>query len=437
MADVGAGIEAGAPALEPDLRRPLPRALRAFGFRDFRRFWVGSLTSSIGSNMQLASLAWVVAVSTRSAVQVTAIAFVTIFPLLLLGPVGGALADRFPRRRLLLVTQTLLMVQAFVLWGAWETGYATYWVLFGISLAGGIVFAVNTPAWQSIVPELVPRSHLQNAITLNSTQFNVARAVGPMIGGLLIASVGAGICFLVNALSFLSVLAALFVISGGDVANRPADESAPGIREGFKESLRFLRSEPGLKVALGVTAVFAALAAPIVQLIPVLSVEVLDIGAESYGVLLGSFGLGAVAMAAIIGTVDQRVLPSRLLAGGLALAACAIAGLGFTPTVAIGVLCMVVYGGAYVTVASMNLSTIQSLSGDHIRGRITSLWLMTFGTTFPISTMLMGVAADAFGVRTVLVTSGVLIGLALLVLSVRRSLVHIDAPVEELLRAAR
>jgi MFS family permease len=439
LAGIEAGIEAGAgaPALEPDLTRPLPRALRAFGFRDFRRFWLGSLASSIGNNMQIAALAWVVAVSTRSAVQVTAIAFVTMFPLLVLGPVGGALADRFPRRRLLLVTQSLMMVQAFTLWIVWETGYASYWALFGIALAGGVIFAFNTPAWQSIVPQLVPRTHLQNAITLNSTQFNVARAVGPMLGGLLIAQVGAGWCFLVNALSFLAVLAALLVISGGDVASRPADEDSSSIREGFKESLRFLRAEPGLKVALGVTAIFAALAAPVVQLVPVLSVEVLDIGAESYGVLLGSFGIGAVTMAAVIGTVDQRVLPSRLLAAGLALAGCAIVGLGVSPTVAIGVLCMVVYGGAYVTVASMNLSAIQGLSGDHIRGRITSLWLMTFGTCFPIGTMLMGVAADAFGVRAVLVTAGALIATALAVLTARRALAHIDAPVRELLDAAR
>jgi MFS family permease len=432
-----AGIEAGAPALEPDLSRPLPRALRAFRFRDFRRFWFGSLGSSIGNNMQIAALAWVVAVSTRSAIQVTAIAFVTIFPLLVLGPVGGALADRFPRRRLLLVTQALMMVQAFALWGVWEAGYANYWVLFGIALAGGIVFAINTPAWQSIVPQLVPRTHLQNAITLNSTQFNVARAVGPMLAGLLIAQVGAGWCFLVNALSFLAVLAALLAISSSDVATRTADDAAPGIREGFQESLRFLRAEPGLRIALCVTAVFAGLAAPIVQLVPVLSVEVLDIGAESYGLLLGSFGIGAVAMAVVIGTVDQRVLPSRLLTCGLGLAGCAIVGLALSPTVPVGVLWMVAYGGAYVTVASMNMSTIQSLSDDHIRGRITSLWLMTFGTCFPFGTMLMGVAADAFGVRAVFIASGALIGIALLALTARRALAHIDAPVRELLDAAR
>jgi MFS family permease len=423
-----AGIETGAPALEPDLTRPLPRAIRAFGFRDFRLFWAGSLCSSIGSNMQLASLAWVVAVATRSAVQVTAIAFVTIFPMLVLGPLGGALADRLPRRRLLLVTQTLLMLQAFVLWGAWELGYGSYWVLFTISLVGGIVIALNIPAWQSIVPELVPRTHLQNAITLNSTQFNVARAVGPMVGGLLIGSVGAGICFLINALSFLAVIAVLVVISTPDRVPRGERPERQSLRRGFAESVRYVRAEPGIRVALMVTAIFAFLSAPIVQLIPVLSVEVLDIGAEAYGLLLGSFGIGAVAIALVIGTIDQRVAPSRLLAGGLALTTLSIVGLGLAPGVLIGVAFMSAFGAAYVTVVAIDHTAIQSLSGDHIRGRITSLWLMTYGTCFPIGNLLMGVAADAFGVRAVLITCGTLVALALSVLLVRRALRPIDAP---------
>jgi ABC-type branched-subunit amino acid transport system permease subunit len=134
------GVDAGAPALEPDLTRPLPRALRALAFRDFRRFWAGALGSSIGNNMQLAALGWVVAISTRSAAKVTLLAFVTVFPLLVLGPLGGALADRFPRRKLLLVTQTALMAQALALWIVWELDLASYWTLFGISLAGDNAF---------------------------------------------------------------------------------------------------------------------------------------------------------------------------------------------------------------------------------------------------------------------------------------------------------
>lgn len=421
-----AAFDANAPALEPDLTRPLPRSVRALAFHDFRIFWSGAIGSSIGNNMQLAALLWVVAVATRSAAKVTLIAFITVVPLLLLGPLGGALADRFPRRRVLLVTQTLLMVQAFALWGLWQADLASYWVLFVLSLSGGVVIALNVPAWQSIVPELVPRDFLQNAITLNSVQFNVARAAGPMIAGVLIAYVGAGICFLINALSFVLVLLALLVMTSADTAPETIHEERPGVFAGFQESVRYLRAHPGLQVAIGTHAAFALLAAPVVQLIPVLSVEVLDVGSEAYGLLLGSFGVGAVVLGFALGTLDEHVPPSRLLAGGLAMTAVAVVGLGLAPALAVGVLFMVAFGGSYVTVVAIDHSTIQALSDDHIRGRVTSIWLMTFGTGFPLGTILMGVIADVVGVRAVLVTAGGLVALVLAFVIGRRLLPHID-----------
>jgi MFS family permease len=432
----GAAFDANAPALEPDLTRPLPRSVRALAFHDFRVFWFGAIGSSIGNNMQLAALLWVVAVSTRSAAKVTLIAFITVVPLLLLGPLGGLLADRFPRRRVLLVTQTLLMVQAFALWGLWEAGLGSYWVLFALSLGGGVLIALNVPAWQSIVPDLVPRDFLQNAVTLNSVQFNVARAVGPMVAGLLIAFVGAGICFLINALSFVLVLIALLVMTSADTAPASIHEERPGLFAGFSESLRYLRAQPGLQVAIATHAAFALLAAPVVQLIPVLSVEVLHVGSEAYGLLLGSFGVGAVVIAFALGSLDQRVPPSRLLAGGLALTALSVVGLGLAPVLVVGVLFMVAFGASYVTVVAIDHSTIQALSDDHIRGRITSLWLMTFGTGFPIGTILMGVIADIVGVRAVLVTAGALVALVLVFFSARRLLPYVDRGAAATARAA-
>ena len=419
-------FDANAPALEPDLTRPLPRSLRALAFHDFRIFWSAAIGSNIGTHMQLAALLWVVAVATRSAAKVTLIAFITIVPLLLLAPLGGALADRFPRRRVLIVTQTLLMAQAFALWGLWQAGLASYWVLFVLSLSGGVVIALNTPAWQSIVPDLVPRDLLQNAITLNSVQFNVARAAGPMLAGVLIALVGAGICFLINALSFVLVLVALLVMTSADTAPATIHEERPGIFAGFKESLQYLRTQPGLQVAIGTHAAFALLAAPVVQLIPVLSVEVLHVGSEAYGLLLGSFGVGAVAIAFALGSLDERVLPSRLLAGGLALTVASVVGLGLAPALAVGVLFMVAFGASYVTVVAIDHSTIQALSDDHIRGRVTSLWLMTFGTGFPLGTILMGLIADVVGVRAVLVGAGILVALVLVGVAARGLLPAID-----------
>jgi MFS family permease len=417
---------AEASALEPDLTRPLPRSMRALAFHDFRVLWTGALVSSTGNNMQLTALLWVVAVATRSASKVTLIAFITFVPLLMLAPVGGALADRFPRRRLLLVTQSLMMVQAFALFGLWQVGLASYWVLFAISLAGGTLFALNSPAWQSIMPDLVPGGAVRNAITLNSVQFNVARAAGPMLGGVLIAWVGAGVCFLVNALSFVLVLMALLVMTSADRAPQRSQIDHPGLLAGFAESLRYLRAESGLRVAITTHAVFALLAAPVVQLIPVLSVEVLEVGSEAYGLLLGSFGVGSVVSAVVIGTLDERVLPSHLLKGSLALAAMSVLGLGLAPGLVVGVVFMLAFGATFVGVIATEHSAIQALSDDYIRGRVTSLWLMTYGAGLPIGTVLMGVAADVAGVRAVLVGAGVLVALALAALIVRGLLPRID-----------
>jgi MFS family permease len=419
-------IDAAPSVLEPDLTWPLPRSVRALAFHDFRVFWAGAVVSSTGNNMQLTALLWVVAVATRSAAQVTLIAFITFLPLLLLSPVGGALADRFPRRRLLLVTQALMMMQAFTLFGLWQAGLPSFWALFAMSLAGGTLVALNAPAWQSIMPDLVPGGVVRNAITLNSVQFNVARAAGPMLGGVLIAWVGAGVCFLVNALSFVLVMMALLVMTSADSAPHRNRVERPGVLAGFAESVRYLRAEPGLRVAVTTHAVFALLAAPVVQLIPVLSVEVLEVGSEAYGLLLGSFGVGSVATGFVIGTLDERVLPSHLLKGSLALAAVSVLGLGFAPGLVVGVLFMLAFGASFVAVIAIEHSAIQALSDDHIRGRITSLWLMTFGACLPIGTILMGLAADVVGVRAVLVGAGALIALALAALLGRGLLPAID-----------
>jgi MFS family permease len=379
--------------------------------------------------MQLAALLWVVAVETRSAARVSLVAFVGVFPLLLLSPLGGALADRFARRHVLVITQTLLMVQAVALWAVWGVGAGSYWVLFALALASGVLAALNTPSWQAFVVDLVPRHYLQNAITLNTTQFNVARAVGPMIAGILLAEFGAGVCFLVNALSFVVVLVALAMLSPAATVKPSKHADRPTVWQGFTDSIRAVRAEPGLVAAIGTHAAFAFLAAPVVQLVPVLAVEALDVGPQAYGLLLGAFGIGAVAIAVVIGSADDRILPSRILAGGFVLSALAIGGLAATPYVAIAVVAMVVFGASYVTVVSIDHSAIQRLVADHNRGRITSLWLMTFGVCFPLGVLAQGAVAEIIGVRGALALVAAFLVAVLVFVSLRRLLPRIDPPV--------
>ena len=379
--------------------------------------------------MMLAALLWVVAVDTRSAARVSLVAFVGVFPLLLLSPIGGALADRFPRRHVLAVTQALLMAQAFVLWAVWVAGAGSYWVLFALSLATGVVAALNTPSWQAFVVDLVPRDYLQNGITLNTTQFNVARAAGPMVAGILLAEFGAGVCFLVNALSFLVVLGALAMLSPAATVAPTSHANRATVWRGFTDSIRTVRADAGLMTAITTHAAFAFLAAPVVQLVPVLAVEALEVGPQAYGLLLGAFGVGAVAIAIVIGSTDDRILPSRVLAGGFVLSVLAIGGLAATPYLAIAVVAMVVFGASYVTVVSIDHSAIQRLASDDNRGRITSLWLMTFGVCFPIGVLAEGAVAEAIGVRGALALVAALLAAVLAFVTLRGLLPRIDPPV--------
>jgi MFS family permease len=398
-------------------------------FRDFRVYWTAAVISNIGTNMQLAALLWVVAVSTESAARVSFVAFVGIFPLLLLSPVGGALADRFPRRHVLLAMLTLLMLQSFTLWAIWIAGAGTYWVLFTLALANGTLAALTTPSAQSFVVDLVPRSYLQNGIMLNTTQFNVSRAVGPMIAGLLLAEFGAGVCFLVNALSFVVVLGALLALSPAATVPPPPHADRTSVWRGFIESVRTVREEPGLVAAIGTHATFAFLGAPVVQLVSVLAVEALEVGPQAYGLLLGAFGAGAVAIAIVIGSTDDRVQPSRILAGGFLLSVVALGGLAATRYLAVAVGAMTVFGASYVTVVSMNHSAIQRLASDDNRGRITSLWMMTFGICFPLGVLAQGAVAEILGVRSALALVAALLAVVLVFVTMRGILPRIDPPV--------
>lgn len=400
----------------------MPRPLRALGYRDYRLFWVGGAVSSIGSHMQLAALAWVVATSTRSAYRVGLIAFAGIVPLLFLSPVGGTLADRFVRRRLLLLTNGMLLAAASALWATWVLGAGDYWVLFAIAGVTGILTALQTPAWQSLIVELVPRHHLQNAVTLNSTQFNVARALGPIAAGVVLARSGAGLCFALNALSFVAVIVCLAAIDAAPV--QPLGNE--GVWRGLRQALAKVRREPGLLTAIGTHAAFALFAVPVVQLIPTFALEVLRVGPEAYGLLLGALGVGAVAAGLAGGLVDGIVAPSRILTVGLGLGAASLALLSVAGNLLAGVLAMIVFGSAYVTVVAIDHSAIQRLAGDRLRGRITSLWLMSFGAFMPVGTVVQGAFADRVGARSVLFADGLALSSVLLVVTAARLVRHID-----------
>ena len=389
-------------------------------------FLGGGIISSIGSNMQIAALAWVVQAQTGSATRTTAIAFIGIIPLLLLGPTAGVLADRLPRRKLLVATNLLNGLQALTLWGVWVgDAVDSYWLLFGLSLLGGIFTAIQTPAWQSLPAELVRRDHLLNAITLNSTQFNIARALGPLAAGFSIEHWGAGAAFGINAASYMAVIAALLMMGPSPAVHAPADELTNFQR--WRLGLQHILEHPALRLVIGVHMVFALVIPPVIYLIAKLSQDELHVGAGSYGALLGVFGIGAIIAAVLLGSNEDRVRRSRALTLGIVMAVVAMAGLS-AARIYIGALAaMVVLGAAYLVVVSVDHGAIQTFTDDQYRGRVTSVWLMTFGLCMPFGVLGQGALTDAIGVRSVFALDAVVMLTLIVVLSTRQVLTRLDA----------
>jgi MFS family permease len=432
LAPVESTADLAAAVAPPDGLRRLPYGLRALSHRDFRLFWTGAIVSTSGSQMQLAALGWVVAIQTHSAFRVSLVAFAGLIPMLVLSPVGGALADRRDRRRLLLITQIVQMAQAFLLFGLWHTGHASYWVLFALAAATGIVGALTAPAWQALVPDLVPMRDLQNAVMLNSTQFNISRATGPMLAGFTIARWGPGLSFFYNAVSFLAVILALVLMSASAARELPPRR---GYLREFHDGVRYARGAPGVVVAIVTIGVVSLLGVPIISLIPIVAVKNFHTGAQNYGLLAGSFGIGAIGGAFVLGLVDGRRAPSWIATVGLAIYAGGIVALGLAPVLMLGILAMACVGAGFLTIISTLNSAVQMLSDDHVRGRVLSLWLMVFGGCAPIGVIVEGVLADHLGPRLVVTAAGGIV-VAYLVFMLARSLLPRLDPDDRIWRRA-
>jgi MFS family permease len=408
--------------------RRLPRAVRALEFPDFRLLWAGAVVSNAGTHMQVAAIAWVVAVLTHSALRVTLISFIGMLPLLVLSPIGGALADRMPRRRMLRVTLTLQMSQAFLLFALWQSHVASYWVLFAMALANGAISGISAPAWQAYVPSLVPRRALQNAVMLNSAQFNLAKAIGPMSAGILLAHLGAGLCFLVNALSYLGLLAPVLFIRAREPARPP--QHRPGYWREFAEGVRYVRSERGISTGMMTNAVIVMVGSPIVQggLISIIALKFFHVGAAAYGVLAGALGVGAIIGAVIVGQNDGKVRPSKVVTVALAIYVVAIGTLALAPHIAVGIAALVVMGGSFLAIVSSTNSAIQLICEERLRGRVMAFWLATFGAVFPPSVLIQGALADAIGIRSVVFIDAALIACYAVFVTTRRRLTSLDPP---------
>jgi MFS family permease len=365
--------------------------------RNFRLFWSGQTLSLIGTWMQSMAQGWLALELTDSALLVGLVASVGSLPVLLLSLPAGALVDRGDKLRLLIVAQSLLALEALVLWGFVWSGHVTIGWLLALSAIGGAVGALEIPARQSLMVELVGREDLTAAIALNSSGFNLARIVGPAVAAAVIAHLGIAWCFGINALSYVTVLAGLLLVRLPRRERPVVTSSALG---GVVEGLRYVRETPELRELVRVVAVFSVLGIPYITLMPVVARDMLGTGAAGYGLLLSSIGMGgltgALALAGVLSHVPRGWLLRR--AAFLYAALLLLFALVRVPALAYPVLFAT--GAAMIICNSTANSMLQTLVPDAFRGRLMSVYaLLVIGLGQVFGSFAAGAVARQFGVQ--------------------------------------
>lgn len=380
----------------------LRRTFRSLSNRNYRIFISGQIISLIGTWMQSVAQAWLVLRLTGSGTALGLVIALQFLPVLLFGPFGGVIADRFPKRRLLLATQAIAMSQALLLGTLVITGAVELWMVFAMAGAFGLVTAIDNPARQTFVVEMVGPANLTNAITLNSVVVNAARVVGPALAGLLIAVVGIGICFIINAASYVAVIAALLLLRTGDLNPAPTQERAKGQ---LRAGLAYVRTNPDLLIPLLMMAIIGTLSYEFQVILPLVAERTFDGGAGTYGTLTSAMGVGAVAGG--LATAGRSGVPSNAaLVRSAALFGIVILLTALAPFLWLEVLVLVFVGAASINVLATGNTMLQLRSAPELRGRVMALWAVAFLGTTPIGGPIIGYIGEHAGPRIGLAVGG-------------------------------
>ncbi|MCX5797561.1 MAG: MFS transporter [Elusimicrobia bacterium] len=371
---------------------PYPHGLRALNHRDFRLFLGGQLVSLVGTWMQSVAQAWFVLELTGSAFKLGVISALQFGPMLFFSIPAGALADRVPKRRMIMATQTALMLQAFALAALCWSGRASYWHVAVLAALYGVANTVDMPVRQAFVVEMAGKEDLPNAIALNSAVFNSARMIGPAAAGLLIARFGVAWAFALNGLSFLAVLLALAAVSAQGL---PHPGARGHLAEDVAEGLRYARDTPVVRLVLSVLFFISLLVINNNVMVPLLARQVLHEGAQGLGLLMSALGTGAVLGALAMawgGRPRLRVLLGAGVAASALTLALAEAG-RFWPAMA----GLALLGASQIVFMASCNTTVQAEVPDRLRGRVMSLYALVFVGVAPLGSLLMGALAQAFG----------------------------------------
>jgi MFS family permease len=367
---------------------------KALAVPNYRRYISGQSLSLIGTWMQMAAQSWLVLTLTHSSTALGLIVALQTVPILLLGPYGGVVADRTDKRRLMICLQAMMGLQALVLGLLTIAKVVTVWEIGALAMLLGLNNAFENPARQSFMLEMVGPDHLRNAVSLNSVLVNVARSIGPALAGVLIATVGEGACFLLNAVSFLAVIASLLSFDRTALQPSAPTPRAPGQ---LREGLRYVRRTPDLAVPLLMMALAGMLAYEFQVSLPVMARSGLHVGAAGYGFMTAAMGVGAVVgglIVAAVGRTGVRTLSLAAAAFGVFLLAAALAR-----SLPVELLALALAGWASISFMATGNSTLQLTAAPEMRGRVMSLWFVAFQGSTPIGGPIVGWAMAAAGAR--------------------------------------
>lgn len=407
----------------------LAHGMRAFRHSNFKRVWFGALVSNSGTWLQNITVPYVLLEITGAARWVGIAAFAGIFPVVILGPLAGNLADRFDRRKVIIVGQVAAALATGALWLAWVQGVRDPYAVVGLAALSGIIGGFTLPTWQSFVPTLVPASDLQSAISLNSLQFNAARAMGPAVGGALIAAFGPAWAFGLNALSFGAVLVALLAIDSGQTSQ--VIERRPLV-SGFVDALAYIRHQPGIMVSMAMASIVAFLGFPLVGFVVIYAKQVYQVDAGMLGVLSALLGVGSVLAVPVAAGVFGDFTRAGTIRFTLPLYGLAIMVFGYSTKVWMGAFGLLFSGMGFLILVVASNTAVQTIVADRIRGRVMAVRIMTFTGAYPLGSLIQTRLADSFGPRPVVVAAGAAVVALGLVFLLRPSLAaHLDDPPDE------
>jgi MFS family permease len=381
------------------------RVFKAFEYRDFRVMWIGACTSTIGTWMQIVAQAWLVYEISHSPFLLGLDTFLGGIPIFLFSLFGGVLADRSERRKMLLASQWVQMGSAFILTALVVLHAVRIWQILTLSFVSGFAQAFGGPAYQSLIPTLVRREDMPNAIALNSIQFNAATIIGPTLGGIAMAKLGDAWCFGLNGLSFFAPIFSLSILTLRFIPEKTGDSILSSMKEGF----RFIRKREGMVALMVLAFCMTFLAVPMRTFLPVFAEDIFHHGPETYTSFVSVIGVGSVFGALLVAWLGQIRQKARVALIMLIILGSAMAGFAVSKVLALSFVILFFCGASMIGVFTMVSSLVQLITTNEMRGRVVSLYNFAFRGGMPMGNLVTGLLVPKYTAPVVLAVNGMVL----------------------------